>query len=1014
MTQYLDETTLNKKDSVELSQHEFRLKQSKELYGDLFNYEKTVFGNRTDKVFLICVKHGSFEVLVKTHINTDFGGCKGCQAEQAEKDKVKDYIERGKAKFNGQYTYEKVEKLEKKEKITLTCIEHGDFSIGHISHMESPYGGCPTCGVSYNLKLRADKLKKTLIILKGDRFSYEKTDLNSKSKVTITCKEHGDFQSTIEYHRISEYGNCSGCNKAGENEKKVKKFIERAQAKHGDQFNYDKVENISVGAVITLICKDHGEFKVNYDNHVKRDCGGCSKCAEKARLSNRTTCFEKLKQNSLEKYGDQYSFEKSKYTLTRAFTITCKDHGDFKASGDFHLKHEHGGCWKCSADAKLRSMEQEYKQKATAKHGNRFDYTNIKYSPTAKYVTVCCTQHGELRVDKNEHLSLEDGGCEYCEGVAEINQLEKFKSSALRKFGNLFNYDAIKPSDISGKIVVKCMLHGDFKTTARSHLRYDNGGCEFCRKEADRLERQAACIKKLKEIHGEAFNYDNTYYIHHAKNFTVACVKHGEFTILPQNHQTQKHGGCPNCLKESKDLESSKELLNLLKEKYGDRFEFVNFNAIKQMEVIQVKCQSHGVFTTTSRNMLRGLYCKPCKIKEDKEQRLKDFITTAEEKYGDNHHDYSLIQEYLTRTTPLPIRCIKHDVIFYQKPSAHLNLSGCAECQSENYLAQIAEKQVKALAEHLGDGYDLSAAVYSGVGRNIQVVCKKHGAFERKYEALFGVKSPCYKCANEDYHLNVQKEFVNRATAVHGDRYDYSETVVHKGYLPVEIKCREHGVFSVKASTHLDGRGNCPECKAKELVVRTKAEMVVAYNKAHNNKYSYLKLPDLLYVNKSITVICNRHGDFVTRPESHLSKGCPQCKKEAVYMNELVDLVNTKFSHQYVVEPIKPISHYKQLFPLRCKEHGLFNTTLKRLRINNNHVCPTCKAGGMNTEILREKITERFGDKILTGMVIYTGWIKPIKLFCRKHKEFSTTPLKALREKFDCPKCKEEDMKKSV
>lgn len=56
------------------------------------------------------------------------------------------------------------------------------------------------------------------------------------------------------------------------------------------------------------------------------------------------------------------------------------------------------------------------------------------------------------------------------------------------------------------------------------------------------------------------------------------------------------------------------------------------------------------------------------------------------------------------------------------------------------------------------------------------------------------------------------KQFIERARAQHGDRYDYSKTIYTKAHDKVTIICRnlDHGEFQQIAADHTNGHG-CPK-----------------------------------------------------------------------------------------------------------------------------------------------------------------------------------------------------------
>lgn len=55
------------------------------------------------------------------------------------------------------------------------------------------------------------------------------------------------------------------------------------------------------------------------------------------------------------------------------------------------------------------------------------------------------------------------------------------------------------------------------------------------------------------------------------------------------------------------------------------------------------------------------------------------------------------------------------------------------------------------------------------------------------------------------------EEFINKAIAQHGGRYDYSLVNYTHSQVKVSIKCETHGVFLQRPSDHLRGFG-CKLC----------------------------------------------------------------------------------------------------------------------------------------------------------------------------------------------------------
>lgn len=116
--------------------------------------------------------------------------------------------------------------------------------------------------------------------------------------------------------------------------------------------------------------------------------------------------------------------------------------------------------------------------------------------------------------------------------------------------------------------------------------------------------------------------------------------------------------------------------------------------------------------------------------------------------------------------------------------------------------------------------------------------------------------------------------FIERAKAIHGDKYDYSKTVYKNAHADVIITCPIHGDFEQSPSNHLAGKG-CKFCSGN--VSNTTASFIEKAKKVHGDKYDYSKT--VFTRNKDKVIItCPIHGDFEQEANSHLQgAGCKQC-----------------------------------------------------------------------------------------------------------------------------------------
>ena len=127
-----------------------------------------------------------------------------------------------------------------------------------------------------------------------------------------------------------------------------------------------------------------------------------------------------------------------------------------------------------------------------------------------------------------------------------------------------------------------------------------------------------------------------------------------------------------------------------------------------------------------------------------------------------------------------------------------------------------------------------------------------------------------------------KEQFVAKAQAIHGDRYDYTDSVYHSIRSKIKIRCRIHGEFEQTTKLHLKGRG-CPKCKGQNaaLKLRIPSDEVLRQMKAkHGDKYDYSKAV-YTRAHEDVTIICPTHGEFAQPAYYHLSgQGCPKCARQ--------------------------------------------------------------------------------------------------------------------------------------
>ncbi len=127
--------------------------------------------------------------------------------------------------------------------------------------------------------------------------------------------------------------------------------------------------------------------------------------------------------------------------------------------------------------------------------------------------------------------------------------------------------------------------------------------------------------------------------------------------------------------------------------------------------------------------------------------------------------------------------------------------------------------------------------------------------------------------------INKNEYFINQATKIHGDKYDYSKVLYLDMKSYITIICKKHGEFLQLPDKHLQMNG-CPKCgKLKQSKNKTRSLniFIEKANIVHNFKYDY---SNATYTtgNKSIKIICPIHGEFEQVSNTHLNgSGCQFC-----------------------------------------------------------------------------------------------------------------------------------------
>lgn len=169
-------------------------------------------------------------------------------------------------------------------------------------------------------------------------------------------------------------------------------FIRRARDVHGNRYDYTKVFYVAARSKVVIICPEHGEFKQIPAGHLSGR--GCHECG-----GNKPLTIARFIERASKKHGNHYDYSHVQFqNVESKIEIICPDHGLFFQQLMSHLKGF--GCPQCgriNTANKLSHSIQRFIEDAKRAHGNKYDYSQVRYVNALTKVTIICPDHGWIR-----------------------------------------------------------------------------------------------------------------------------------------------------------------------------------------------------------------------------------------------------------------------------------------------------------------------------------------------------------------------------------------------------------------------------------------------------------------------------------------------------------------------------------------------------------------------------------------------------------------------------------------
>ena len=317
------------------------------------------------------------------------------------------------ARHGRRYDYSKCRYRTWKSKVEIGCPSHGPFYQTPAAHIHGQ--GCGKCGhdnaAAQNRK-NPDVFLEQANAVHNNRYEYGEY-WNTKTKMDITCPQHGKFQQMPANHLKGAgcpecYRPRRGASQRGDTDS----FVAKAREIHGGSYDYSLVEYVSATAQVRVICNTHGEFSQSPDVHLNSK--GCPNCSRAVGSSQRRLSPQAFISRAQASHGEKYKYPEAYVQGGLKMSIECPRHGTFLQTGESHLRGH--GCPSCSAEvcATSKTMDTEtYVTKAAERHEGLYDYSQVEYRGGEQSICIICPSHGPFFRLARAHLH-DGSGCPRC------------------------------------------------------------------------------------------------------------------------------------------------------------------------------------------------------------------------------------------------------------------------------------------------------------------------------------------------------------------------------------------------------------------------------------------------------------------------------------------------------------------------------------------------------------------------------------------------------------------------
>ena len=212
------------------------------------------------------------------------------------------------------------------------------------------------------------------------------------------------------------------------------------------------------------------------------------------------------------------------------------------------------------------------------------------------------------------------------------------------------------------------------------------------------------------------------------------------------------------------------------------------------------------------------------------------------------------------------------------------------------FIGEIERREREAIflenanAKH-GTKFGYSKVHYINNAEKVIIICKIHGKFTQSPVKHLSHKHACPECAKiaQGMSRRIDKEYlIQEANKLHGDIYNYDNTIVGRKNETIEVYCTIHKkYFTQMLGSHLKGHTGCKECLREKREQQAheifKENFIQQFIEKFGDNYDFSKVK---YTNNisPVIVICKKHNTEFKQVHRNIKRfescACPECKKE--------------------------------------------------------------------------------------------------------------------------------------